>query len=198
MNPDFPARPEPGPDRRARPEPGPDHPGLALEPGLAVPHPPPGSAVGVIGAGRAWHRDWRGPGPGRARGGSRSSAASEASVHRARAAFPAAVITEPSQGASCRADLAADRARRRPAGPGGRAGRHRSPDAGAHAGARQRPPRPGLLEPAARRGGLPLALHPVMMFTGRADDVDRLAGRAPESPRLRCCGRVRFPEPDLT
>jgi predicted short-subunit dehydrogenase-like oxidoreductase (DUF2520 family) len=33
-----------------------------------------------------------------------------------------------------------------------------------------------VLEPAARRGGLPLALHPVMTFTGRPDDVDRLAG----------------------
>ena len=33
-----------------------------------------------------------------------------------------------------------------------------------------------VLEPAARRGGLPLALHPVMTFTGRGDDVDRLAG----------------------
>ena len=33
-----------------------------------------------------------------------------------------------------------------------------------------------VLEPAARRGGLPLALHPVMTFTGRSDDVDRLSG----------------------
>ena len=33
-----------------------------------------------------------------------------------------------------------------------------------------------VLEPATRLGGLPLALHPVMTFTGRADDVDRLAG----------------------
>jgi len=33
-----------------------------------------------------------------------------------------------------------------------------------------------VLEPAARRGALPLALHPVMTFTGRPDDVDRLAG----------------------
>ena len=32
------------------------------------------------------------------------------------------------------------------------------------------------LEPATRRGALPLALHPVMTFTGRPDDVDRLAG----------------------
>ena len=34
----------------------------------------------------------------------------------------------------------------------------------------------GVLEPASRRGALPLALHPVMTFTGRPDDVDRLEG----------------------
>jgi predicted short-subunit dehydrogenase-like oxidoreductase (DUF2520 family) len=33
-----------------------------------------------------------------------------------------------------------------------------------------------VLEPAVRQGALPLALHPVMTFTGRPDDVDRLAG----------------------
>ncbi len=33
-----------------------------------------------------------------------------------------------------------------------------------------------VLGPATRAGGLPLALHPVMTFTGRPDDVDRLAG----------------------
>jgi predicted short-subunit dehydrogenase-like oxidoreductase (DUF2520 family) len=33
-----------------------------------------------------------------------------------------------------------------------------------------------VLEPAAGLGALPLALHPVMTFTGRADDADRLAG----------------------
>jgi predicted short-subunit dehydrogenase-like oxidoreductase (DUF2520 family) len=33
-----------------------------------------------------------------------------------------------------------------------------------------------VLEPASRRGALPLALHPVMTFTGRPDDVDRIAG----------------------
>jgi predicted short-subunit dehydrogenase-like oxidoreductase (DUF2520 family) len=33
-----------------------------------------------------------------------------------------------------------------------------------------------VLEPAVREGALPLALHPVMTFTGRPDDVDRLAG----------------------
>ncbi len=33
-----------------------------------------------------------------------------------------------------------------------------------------------VLEPATRRGALPMALHPVMTFTGRPDDIDRLAG----------------------
>jgi predicted short-subunit dehydrogenase-like oxidoreductase (DUF2520 family) len=34
----------------------------------------------------------------------------------------------------------------------------------------------GVLAPAAERGVLPLALHPVMTFTGRVEDVARLAG----------------------
>jgi predicted short-subunit dehydrogenase-like oxidoreductase (DUF2520 family) len=34
----------------------------------------------------------------------------------------------------------------------------------------------GVLAPAAEHGVLPLALHPVMTFTGRAEDVARLAG----------------------
>ena len=33
-----------------------------------------------------------------------------------------------------------------------------------------------MLEPVTRAGALPLALHPVMTFTGRPDDLDRLAG----------------------
>jgi predicted short-subunit dehydrogenase-like oxidoreductase (DUF2520 family) len=46
-----------------------------------------------------------------------------------------------------------------------------------------------VLAPATRLGALPLALHPVMTFTGRPDDVNRLAGisfgvTAPESLRL--------------
>jgi predicted short-subunit dehydrogenase-like oxidoreductase (DUF2520 family) len=45
-----------------------------------------------------------------------------------------------------------------------------------------------VLEPATRQGAMPLALHPVMTFTGRPDDVDRLAGisfgvTAPEALR---------------
>jgi predicted short-subunit dehydrogenase-like oxidoreductase (DUF2520 family) len=33
-----------------------------------------------------------------------------------------------------------------------------------------------VLAPATQAGALPLALHPVMTFTGRADDVDRIKG----------------------
>jgi len=33
-----------------------------------------------------------------------------------------------------------------------------------------------VLEPAVRAGALPLALHPVMTFTGRRDDLEKLAG----------------------
>jgi predicted short-subunit dehydrogenase-like oxidoreductase (DUF2520 family) len=33
-----------------------------------------------------------------------------------------------------------------------------------------------VLDPVTREGALPLALHPVMTFTGRPDDIDRLAG----------------------
>jgi predicted short-subunit dehydrogenase-like oxidoreductase (DUF2520 family) len=45
-----------------------------------------------------------------------------------------------------------------------------------------------VLEPAVRAGALPLALHPVMTFTGRPDDIDKLAGisfgvTAPDSLR---------------
>ncbi|WP_433329762.1 Rossmann-like and DUF2520 domain-containing protein [Spirillospora sp. CA-294931] len=36
----------------------------------------------------------------------------------------------------------------------------------------------GVLDPLTRAGGLPLALHPVMTFTGRPDDVNRLNGIA--------------------
>lgn len=43
-----------------------------------------------------------------------------------------------------------------------------------------------VLEPATRRGALPLALHPVLTFTGRPEDVVRLAG---------CSFGVTAPEP---
>ena len=45
-----------------------------------------------------------------------------------------------------------------------------------------------VLEPATRQGALPMALHPVMTFTGRPDDLDRLDG---------ICFGVTAPEPVL-
>ena len=45
-----------------------------------------------------------------------------------------------------------------------------------------------VLEPATRNGALPMALHPVMTFTGRPDDLDRLDG---------ICFGVTAPEPVL-
>ena len=132
-------------------------------------------AVGVIGAGKAGTA----LGAALARAGHTvvaASAVSDASVDRARTVFPGAVIAEPSQVVR-RADLVLltvpDDVL-----PGLVAGLAsiEAPVEGrllAHASGRH-----GLavLEPAARRGGLPLALHPVMTFTGRSDDVDRLSG----------------------
>jgi predicted short-subunit dehydrogenase-like oxidoreductase (DUF2520 family) len=43
-----------------------------------------------------------------------------------------------------------------------------------------------VLDPATKAGALPLALHPVMTFTGRADDVDKIKG---------VCFGVTAPEP---
>jgi predicted short-subunit dehydrogenase-like oxidoreductase (DUF2520 family) len=144
------------------------------EPGPAAPHPAR-LAVGVIGAGRA--------GTALAAALARAghtvvavSAVSDASVRRARAAFPGALITEPGQVIGL-ADLVLltvpDDAL-----PGLVAGlaANGAPLEGrmlAHASGRH-----GLavLEPAVRLGGLPLALHPVMTFTGRSDDLDRLPG----------------------
>jgi len=144
------------------------------EPGPAAPHPAR-LAVGVIGAGRA--------GTALAAALARAghtvvavSAVSDASVRRARAAFPGAVITEPGQVIGL-ADLVLltvpDDAL-----PGLVAGLAATgaPLEGrmlAHASGRH-----GLavLEPAVRLGALPLALHPVMTFTGRSDDLDRLPG----------------------
>ena len=45
-----------------------------------------------------------------------------------------------------------------------------------------------VLEPATRQGALPMAIHPVMTFTGRPDDLDRLAG---------VCFGVTAPDPVL-
>ena len=177
MNPDLPALPDPSapappdPSMSARPDPS-----MSARPDPGVPAPHPARlAVGVIGAGRAGTA----LGAALARAGHEVvavSAVSEASLRRARAAFPAAVITDPGQ-VLRRADLALltvpDDVL-----PGLVAGlaATEAPMQGrmlVHASGRH-----GLavLEPATRQGGLPLALHPVMTFTGRDDDVDRLAG----------------------
>src|SRR5215470_15363846 len=132
-------------------------------------------AVGIIGAGRAGTA----LGAALARAGHQvvaASAVSDASLRRAHANFPDAVITEPGQ-VLRRADLAMltvpDDAL-----PGLVSGLAATgaPLEGrmlVHASGRY-----GLsvLDPAARQGALPLALHPVMTFTGRPDDVDRLHG----------------------
>jgi predicted short-subunit dehydrogenase-like oxidoreductase (DUF2520 family) len=132
-------------------------------------------AVGIIGAGRVGTA----LGAALARAGHEvvaTSAVSDASVRRARAAFPAAVIAEPAQVlrlaglvlltvpddalpplVSGLASTGAPLEGRMLAHASGRYG-------------------VGVLEPASRRGALPLALHPVMTFTGRPDDVDRLRG----------------------
>ena len=132
-------------------------------------------AVGIIGAGRAGTA----LGAALARAGHQvvaASAVSDASLRRARANFPGAVITEPSQ-VLRRADLALltvpDDAL-----PGLVTGLAATgaPLEGrmlAHASGRYGV---SVLEPAVRQGALPLALHPVMTFTGRDDDVDRLRG----------------------
>jgi predicted short-subunit dehydrogenase-like oxidoreductase (DUF2520 family) len=146
-----------------------------LPAGPAPPGHPARLAVGVIGAGRAGTA----LGAALARAGHdvvAAAAVSDASVQRARAAFPGAVITDPGQ-VLRRADLAlltvpddvlpglvAGLAATR-APLGGRMLVHAS---GRHGLA--------VLDPAARRGGLPIALHPVMTFTGRPDDVERLNG----------------------
>jgi predicted short-subunit dehydrogenase-like oxidoreductase (DUF2520 family) len=152
------------------------HPG---SPGSAGSDPTAGHparlAVGIVGAGRAGTA----LGVALARAGHQvvaASAVSDASLRRAHANFPDAVITDPGQ-VLRRADLAMltvpDDVL-----PGLIAGLTATgaPLEGrllAHASGRY-----GLtvLDPAVRQGALPLALHPVMTFTGRADDVDRLRG----------------------
>jgi predicted short-subunit dehydrogenase-like oxidoreductase (DUF2520 family) len=161
MDSDFPPGPGPGPVARPRPGPADAHPARL--------------AVGVIGTGRAGTA----LGAALARAGHAvvaASAVSEASVLRAQAAFPGVLIADPRQ-VLAQADLVlltvpddvlpglVDGLAATGAPLEGRMLVHAS---GRHGLA--------VLEPAARRGGLPLALHPVMTFTGRPDDVDRLTG----------------------
>ena len=143
--------------------------------------------VGVIGPGRA------GTALGRAlaRAGHSVVAAhavSQHSVQRVQASFPQAVLTDPAQVIEA-ADLVLltvpDDAL--PSLVSGLA-ETGAPYAGRlvlHASGRH-----GLrvLDPAVRNGALPLALHPVMTFAGRDDDVDRIKGTsfgitAPEALR---------------
>jgi predicted short-subunit dehydrogenase-like oxidoreductase (DUF2520 family) len=132
-------------------------------------------AVGIIGAGRAGTA----LGAALARAGHEvvaASAVSQASVRRARASFPGAAITEPGQ-VLRRSDLVLltvpdDVLAGLVAGLAATG----APVAGrmlAHASGRYGV---AVLEPATRLGALPLALHPVMTFTGRSDDVERLRG----------------------
>jgi predicted short-subunit dehydrogenase-like oxidoreductase (DUF2520 family) len=163
MNPD----PRPGEAAPARPD---RHPAAAQ----ARPHPA-SLTVGVVGAGRVGSA----LGAALARAGHRvvaASGVSEASRERARRYLPGVPLTEPPD-AVARAELVlltvpddalpglvaglaatgAELAGRLLVHTSGRYGT-------------------GVLAPAVERGALPLALHPVMTFTGRPDDIDRLAG----------------------
>ena len=104
------------------------------------------------------------------------AAVSDTSVQRVRDHFPAALVAEPADVIAAAdlvlltvpddalpgliAGLAATGA-----AVGGRLLAHTSGRYGA-----------GVLEPATRLGALPLALHPVMTFTGRRDDIQRMHG----------------------
>jgi predicted short-subunit dehydrogenase-like oxidoreductase (DUF2520 family) len=147
-----------------------------MEPGIPESSAHPARlAIGIIGAGRVGTA----LGTALARAGHAVvavSAVSEASVRRAAASFPAAVIAEPALVAE-QSDLVLltvpDDVL-----PGLVAGlaATEAPVAGrmlAHASGRYGI---AVLEPATRGGALPLALHPVMTFTGRDEDVDRLKG----------------------
>lgn len=145
-------------------------------------HAPPGGdqhparlRVGIIGPGRVGAA----LGVALARAGHdvvAVAAVSDASVRRAQDRFPSARITEPA-GVAAASDLVLltvpDDAL-----PGLVSGLAATgaPLEGrllAHTSGRYGT---GVLDPAARAGALPLALHPVMTFTGRSDDLDRLRG----------------------
>jgi predicted short-subunit dehydrogenase-like oxidoreductase (DUF2520 family) len=153
----------------------PDLPADSAPPRSSTTEHPARLAVGVIGAGRAGTA----LGAALARAGHdvvAAAAVSDASVQRARATFPGAVITDPGQ-VLRRADLALltvpddvlpDLVAGLAATDAPLEGRILVHASGRHGLA--------VLDPAARRGALPIALHPVMTFTGRPDDVERLNG----------------------
>jgi predicted short-subunit dehydrogenase-like oxidoreductase (DUF2520 family) len=174
MNPEsIPAPDGPGPGGPGRGGTAPDGPA----PGGPAPDAghPARLSVGIVGAGRAGTA----LGVALARAGHEvvaASAVSDASLRRAHANFPGAAITEPGE-VIRRAGLVLltvpDDAL-----PGLVAGLAATgtPLEGrmlAHASGRYGV---SVLEPAVRSGALPLALHPVMTFTGREDDVERLRG----------------------
>jgi predicted short-subunit dehydrogenase-like oxidoreductase (DUF2520 family) len=131
--------------------------------------------VGIVGPGRA------GTALGRAlaRAGHEvvaAAAVSERSKHRVREHFPRAKLTDPAGvlGASDLVlltvpdDVLPGLVEGLAATGAPYAGRLIAHASGAH-GVR-------VLQAATRAGALPLALHPVMTFTGREDDVDRIKG----------------------
>jgi predicted short-subunit dehydrogenase-like oxidoreductase (DUF2520 family) len=131
--------------------------------------------VGIVGPGRAGTALAR----ALARAGHEvtvASAISAASKQRVRDNFPGARLTEPNEvlaGAdlvllTVPDDVLPGLVEGLAATGGPYAGRLVAHASGAH-GIR-------VLEPATRAGALPLALHPVMTFTGREDDVDRIKG----------------------
>ena len=104
------------------------------------------------------------------------AAVSDESVRRARESFPGAPITEPADVVAL-ADLVLltvpdDALPGLVAGLAATGapltGRLLAHTSGRHGTA--------VLDPATRQGALPLALHPVMTFTGRSDDVQRMHG----------------------
>ena len=174
MNPEsIPSPDSPGPDSLRPDNPGPESPGPD-SPASDAGHPAR-LAVGIVGAGRAGTA----LGVALARAGHEvvaASAVSDASLRRARANFPGAAITEPGEVVR-RSGLilltVPDDAL-----PGLVSGLAATgtPLEGrmlAHASGRYGV---SVLEPAVRQGALPLALHPVVTFTGRDDDVERLRG----------------------
>ena len=112
-----------------------------------------------------------------------ASGVSRESVKRAAALLPDVPLRPPDEVVRRGRPGAAGRARRRAARPGPRAGRGGQLPRRADRGAHLRRARGVVLAPATEHGVLPLALHPVMTFTGRVEDVARLGGAASGSPR---------------
>src|ERR1022692_4548563 len=139
-----------------------------------LPHPAQ-LAVGVVGAGRAGTA----MAVALARAGHRvvaASAVSQASLRRVSDSLPQAVVAAPEQ-VVAQADLVLltvpddvlpDLVAGLAATGVPMEGRLLAHASGRHGLA--------VLDPAVRRGALPLALHPVMTFTGRPDDIDKRAG----------------------